>query len=166
MATSKRLSPAELGLSKQWGNGHFAFDFDIKAPQLDVKHPNGEFELRNFSMQNVDTPYSLNRLALKVSPHPRGSHLTLQSDFADATALGITDVKELQTVAEKWWKTLLKSQKNSFSQAPNHAEASPTLSNSEEKANVVLPSKTALAFNLASQTYRFSAAYAQARHCC
>ena len=143
----KRLSPAELGLSKQWGNGHFAFDFDIKAPQLDVKHPNGEFELRHFSMQNVDTPYSLNRLALKVSPHPRGSHLTLQSDFADATALGIADVKELQTVAKKWWKTLLKPQKNS-SQAPNHAEASPTLSNSDEKANVVLPSKTALAFNL------------------
>ena len=143
----KRLSPAELGLSKQWGNGLFAFDFDIKAPQLDVKHPNAEVELRQFSLQNVDAPYFLNRLALKVSPHPRGSHLTLQSDFADATALGIADWNELQTVAEKWWKTLLKPQVHSPNPT-NYAQVSPTLSKEREKEGELSANKTALAFNL------------------
>lgn len=102
------LSPSELGLTKQWGSGIFSFNFDLKAPQFDFKHPYGQLKVRQFSMKNVGTPYYLDYLSLHVTPQNKGTRFRLESDFADATAFGATDWKQIKNSAEKWWNMILK----------------------------------------------------------
>lgn len=144
----KRFSPSELGLSKQWGNAHFAFDFDLHTPTLDLKHLNGALEIKDFSMHNADAPYHFDRLSLKATPQPRGTHLTLQSDFADAVVNGTTDFAQIKQAAQRWWDTVLKNNKTSLHNnalAEKGVREQPT-EHQEQKLNNSAPS--ALAFGV------------------
>ena len=63
----------------------------VSLSSLDFKRPLGEVALTNLNIipeRNSAPAYHLDRLHLTAQNHPKGSHLRLQSDFADAAFNG------------------------------------------------------------------------------
>ena len=142
-----RFSPSDLGLGKQWGNGLFAFEFDLQAPQLDFKHPQGELEIRQFSLKNTDAPYAFEHLLLTARQQNEGTHLTLQSDFADATVFGTTDIPSLRKAADLWWKNVMSKGMES-AETQTAATLSPSSTDHKERPSVAQSHKSILSFGL------------------
>lgn len=151
----KRISPSEMGWTNRWGKAHFAFNFDVNIPHLDLKHPQGHVELRQLAMLNVEHPYHLDHLSLHAAAQGQGTRVELQSDFADAAVTGIADLSTLRHTAERWWHTIMQQSPNAA--AHSHGADSALVLERENTTHNVVPSaeETQLAFGIVLKSTDF-----------
>lgn len=99
-----RIIPGALGLTKQWNNGAFSFEATAHLPHLNAQPQEGSLEVKDFVLQGDQlnaNPYVLEHLRLTAKPQKQGTHLQLQSDFADMEADGVLDVPHLKQLVQR-----------------------------------------------------------------
>ena len=105
----RHFTPALFGLNVNGLTGSVDAQLKASLPSLNIQHPLGEVLLTNLNItpERSNTPaYHLDRLYLTAQNHPKGSHLRLQSDFADAVFTGKIDPAQLQKSLNLWLKTV------------------------------------------------------------
>ena len=118
----RNFTPAQFGLHDQALAGTFGAQLKASLHSLDLKHPIGEIVLSNLNISSErrnTTVYHLNHLQLTAQAHPKGSHLRLQSDFADAAFTGKFDPALLKQSLNHWLQKVA---------VPSSASAAPSLS--------------------------------------
>ena len=105
----RHFTPALFGLNVNGLTGSVDAQLKASLPSLNIQHPLGEVLLTNLNItpERSNTPaYHLDRLFLTAQNHPKGSHLRLQSDFADAVFTGQMDLAQLQKSLNQWLQTV------------------------------------------------------------
>ena len=105
----RHFSPTLFGVNLNGLTGTMGAQLKVSLSSLDFKRPLGEVALTNLNIipeRNSAPAYHLDRLHLTAQNHPKGSHLRLQSDFADAAFTGKIDPALLQKSLNQWLQTV------------------------------------------------------------
>lgn len=100
----RRFVPSAFGYTPAWAAGGVGAQVAATLNSFDFKHPEGNLSVRrlNIGADRGAPSYHLRELMLRATPHPKGTNIRLDSDFADAAFTGTVDPQQIRNAVNRW----------------------------------------------------------------